>query len=569
MKFERVSLEKYGSIATREIDLASMPGLVIIYGPNEAGKSTLLSAICDLLYGVPHTSPHGAIFGNNLLQIGATLRLADGSALSLRRKKGRTAGALVDGAGVPVSAERLDMLLAGTDRDRFTSLFGLNHASLRQGGQELLAADGEIGRLIVEAGGGLRALVDALKELEAEADTLFSATRSSKRRFYPALDAFQTADKAVKQATMTREAFVKATKAAQAASASLKALRQEQSSARELISRQGRLVRVAPQLRLLADADVALLEYLDIEDLPDGLAVEIKTTVAALLTEQTSHASAELSNKALQEQLDALVISADIVSAADEIDAAEALAVHVEKSLLDLPNRITERAESQARLNRLRASIGATPDEDLEARAPTRTQIDAVQSLAAKAITIQSDLTSTKDRLKETSEHLKGLRARQTEREAKGYNKPSPVSAADLGRIPTLAREIETKSKAVVESEKTLQAKVTSLGLGTIDGLSDVPWPGLPAVQREIDKATKATTEMGVARAAQTAAKTRGDRAAARIEKLSVGSEPPTPLAVGSARTARDEAWTVMRPPACRGGALTAGRCPGREDEAR
>lgn len=62
---------------SREVDLASKPGLIIVYGPNEAGKSTLLNAIRDLLYGVPHTSPHGAVFGNDKIRISATLRLSN------------------------------------------------------------------------------------------------------------------------------------------------------------------------------------------------------------------------------------------------------------------------------------------------------------------------------------------------------------------------------------------------------------------------------------------------------------------------------------------------------------
>jgi hypothetical protein len=69
-------------------------------------------------------------------------------------------------------------------RERFCSLFGLDHNSLRSGGERLLDADGDIGRLIVEAGGGLRALVDVIGKMALDADSLFATTRAGHRQFY-------------------------------------------------------------------------------------------------------------------------------------------------------------------------------------------------------------------------------------------------------------------------------------------------------------------------------------------------------------------------------------------------
>jgi uncharacterized protein YhaN len=547
MKFERLSLEKYGAIATRNVDLSGLPGLVIIFGPNEAGKSTLLSAISDLLYGVPHTSGYGAVFGNSEIQLGATLRLADGTALSLRRRKGRTASALLDENGTPVSTGRMDALLGGTDRDRFTSLFGLNHASLRRGGEELLAADGEIGRLIVEAGGGLRALVSALKDLETEADSLFSLTRSSKRRFYPALEAFQEADKAVKAATTTREAFIKAQKAAATASQRLSDLRAAQVVARESHHRFSRLLRVAPSLRLLDEVDPELAGFVDIDALPDTLAAAITKALAARQTEQAAHAGAELSYGALQEQLEKLVISKDVIGAADHIEAVETLAIHVEKARLDRPNREMELAESLARLRVLRASIGAAEGEDLERRAPARADIAAVQSLAEKALRLQSDQVRVTNQLKEVVAALSMLGERQLERETAGYNKPAPVSGSDLSRMPSLAREIETKKQALIDATVTAEARAATLGLGAFDSLVYDPWPSLAVVQNQLNRTIAFDVEALHAKDSYTTGASRAKRAKDRIARLTKGAEPPTPSAVTAARTLRDDAWRDIR----------------------
>ena len=546
MKFEHISLEKYGAIAAREIDLANKAGLVIIFGPNEAGKSTLLCAISDLLYGVPHLSPHGAIFGNNRMRINATLRLADGSALTLRRKKGRPPGDLVDGNDAPVPTAQMEAILAGTDRDRFSALFGLDHVSLREGGQKLLASDGEIGRLIVEAGGGLRALVTALTNLEKEAGELFSPTRSNKRKFYTALDTFQAAEKDVKQATTTREAFLKSQKAAFAAAASLATLRGQQVSTRESINRLARLKRTAPQLQLIAQQETELDAFADIEALADGLAAEIMTALATRKVELVTLAKADETVTGLQGELDKLSIAGEIVNAAAEIDAVETLALYVEKARLYLPNRRSDLAESNSQLASLRAHLGLAADQEVEQRAPSRPVIDEVQSLASDAITLRSTLASANDQLAECKESLHAIRQRQTERDTKGFDKPAPVLASELVRLPSLAQDLSFKGRQVADKQTAIDREAQALGLRAAE-LAISLWPSVSQVKSELDHAAAIDVELRQADVAHKAAANRSERAVKRLSQLVTGTQLPTPAAVTDARSERDHVWQDIR----------------------
>jgi uncharacterized protein YhaN len=546
MKFERITLEKYGAVSAREIDLANTAGLVVIYGSNEAGKSTLLCAIRDLLFGVPHTSPHGAIFGNNQMRIAATLRLADGSELALRRKKGRSPGDLVDENNIQIPAGQMEAILSGMDRDRFGALFGLDHVSLRDGGQKLLASDGEIGRLIVEAGGGLRALVTAMAELEEEADRLFSLNKSAKRRFYPALDGFQAADRQVKQATTTREAFLKAHKAAQAASSNLEALRDGQRGARETINRLTRTRRTAPQFQLMAQTEEALTEFSDIEGLSDGLAIEVPQALAARTDALNSLAISEQAVSGLQSELDKLVIASDIVEAAEEITAAEALAIHVEKARLDLPNRLTDLAESQSQLAKLRAHLGFGEDVDLQGRAPGRSVIEEVQTLASRDIALQSSLQSAKDQLADCQDSLHVLREMQSGREARGFDKPAPVSATDLVRLPALARDLDLQGKQFADKHLSVRQEAEKLGLDPVE-FSGGFWPSVVEVDRERERQAGLKAELRQARGAHTAAEKRSGQAVKRIAELAKGTPPPTPAAIAEARSSRDTVWQDIR----------------------
>ena len=67
MRFRRLSLDAYGPFTGTTLDLsgATGNGLHLIYGPNEAGKSSALRAIRDLLFGMPaQTQREGGSHGD-------------------------------------------------------------------------------------------------------------------------------------------------------------------------------------------------------------------------------------------------------------------------------------------------------------------------------------------------------------------------------------------------------------------------------------------------------------------------------------------------------------------------
>ena len=49
MKFTKVSIDGYGRFKDRDVELN--PGLQVVAGPNEQGKSTLRHFMGDMLYG--------------------------------------------------------------------------------------------------------------------------------------------------------------------------------------------------------------------------------------------------------------------------------------------------------------------------------------------------------------------------------------------------------------------------------------------------------------------------------------------------------------------------------------
>ena len=119
MRIETLTLERYGRFQDFSLDLSgSHPCLHIIHGANEAGKSTALSAICDLLFGIGARTPYGFAHGYDSLRIGATLSTAAGQSLTLWRRKGNR-NTLLDASGAALPDDILAPFRGGLGREDF------------------------------------------------------------------------------------------------------------------------------------------------------------------------------------------------------------------------------------------------------------------------------------------------------------------------------------------------------------------------------------------------------------------------------------------------------------------
>ena len=89
MKINRMHLIAYGPFSDTTLDLADRrANFHLVYGPNEAGKSSALRALRSLFFGIPLRTPDSFRHPHPKLRIGAELIRSDGEALSFIRRKG-------------------------------------------------------------------------------------------------------------------------------------------------------------------------------------------------------------------------------------------------------------------------------------------------------------------------------------------------------------------------------------------------------------------------------------------------------------------------------------------------
>lgn len=174
MKLKTIHIYGYGKFVDFRID--DLTQLQLIFGENEAGKSTIMSFIHSVLFGFPQRQHselryepkfHSAYGGQIIIE---SSRYGE---VMIERIKGKSSGdvtvKLAD--GTIGNDELLEKLLAGMDKWMYQSIFSFNLEGL----QEVQRLKGEaIGRYLLAAGTvGTDLLVNEEERLQKEAEQLF------------------------------------------------------------------------------------------------------------------------------------------------------------------------------------------------------------------------------------------------------------------------------------------------------------------------------------------------------------------------------------------------------------
>jgi uncharacterized protein YhaN len=343
MRLRRLDLTRYGKFTDHVIDFgahtAGQPDLHLVYGPNEAGKSTALSAYLDLLYGIEPRSNYNFLHAYQAMRIGVALEIA-GKCLELVRIK-RPQNSLLDADGQVVGEPVIQAPLGGIDRESYRARFSLDDDTLEAGGDAILQSQGDLGQALFSASAGLADLSRTLASLREEADQFYrphgratelAELKAAVARLKQERDALDTV--ATKYAALVESRD-------NAARLYADALRERATLQAEMNHVQ-RLLSALPRLASLRALRAELLPLAGLPDAPGGWAAELpalrdeETTLATLL--QT--ADQDIAGRT--DELNAIVIDAAALGVAEKVDAwadARARAITAGK---DIPERQLE-----------------------------------------------------------------------------------------------------------------------------------------------------------------------------------------------------------------------------------
>jgi uncharacterized protein YhaN len=543
MRIDQLGLIRYGHFTDETLDLpppeGGQPDLHVIFGPNEAGKSTLFSAWLDLLFGMPLQTPYNFLHENRTLRIEAQISAGD-TRHNLARLKGRT-NTLRDAATDDTLPEStISALLGGLDRAAYSTMFSLDDATLEEGGESILASKGELGEILFSASAGLAELSDTLRGLSEENAAWFRPNArkfqlaEQKARLAELTEARKAADLPVSDWRRLREALAQAEAAYHDANN-----RRAETQARSDALR--RDLDALPRLARLTRAEAAQTAL----PAPDPLPADWSGIVTRARREEAEIAALQQAAKQAQAQAQqaraALPQDAAARALVPEVEGLEPRFGAIAKEQSDLPRRRAELAELDAQMARALAALGRP---DLTARAaalpaPTRARLGA---LVEDAPVLHAALTAAR------SEHA---RAQEALRDAPDT---PPLDPQVLDRLAPMLADLRRAdlSRALAQARAARDGAQASYAaqmaqLAPFDGphaallALDLPGPdSLRTLARARDDAAQAT------RAAQTEHQRLTDTLEQMLAEFGTDlpDSAPDPTAT---RADRDAAWTRHR----------------------
>ncbi len=341
MRIELIDLLRYGNFTDRPIALPKAAcDIHVIVGPNEAGKSTLRSAVVDLLYGFPRSPPQAFLHPPNELRLGATIEHGD-DRLEFHRTKGlkNTVRSLTD---EPLPEGTLAPFLGPTDRGFFEQMFGLDRERLVAGGHSILTSGSDVGRILFAAASGIEGVSSVLAALNAEADTLWSPRRSKDRAFYRALDAFESAAAELKAATVRSKDWSEKQVAVTGLDEALAGAHNAYTALQAQRNTLERVRRVAPYLATLSTKHQALADLGAVPDLPASAAQTLLETEKAIALHEAAQSSQSKLQAEAAATLAAIRVDDAVLALAPEIRALDELRLQLRAHEGDIVRREAE-----------------------------------------------------------------------------------------------------------------------------------------------------------------------------------------------------------------------------------
>jgi uncharacterized protein YhaN len=552
MRIDRLDLERYGHFTDHQLDFSGDGvRLHIVHGANEAGKSTALSAICDLLFGVPERTRLGFRHGNNALRIGAVLRQPDGSVLEVKRRKGRQNTLLAADGSTALGDGTLAPLLGGIDRAQFERLFGLDHARLRAGGEAMLAAGGDLARTLFQAGSGLTGIADIMAGLQTDADRLGSPhKRQGSKPLYEALDAHQAATARMRNEATKAEAWEAAERRLADARTTLSDLQKELEKAQRAQSRLERIRRVRP---LLARLDTLAAERAELgtgPDLPADLAQRWNAAQTRLLQAERHRQQAaqqlEMAVQALNDAGDA----PRLPELAGDIESLFQRAGSVEKAKADRPRRQRELDMADERLSLLATRLGRhdAPDK-LEQAQPGRVLAARIREKAATHGRLDGarDAAAKREMLAERS--LSDLADLTDDTDAAGDPLAAEAALAAALRLGEVEKRLDEAQRETENRAADLAEALARLGrfTGTAEALARLPLPDIAEIESWATRLGELAQRCSKQQEALAQAEADERKHRATLAELAADGEVPTLAAIEDARRLRDGAWQAIR----------------------
>ncbi len=541
-------LPRFGPFTDLKLDFSGLErGVHIVFGPNEAGKSTTLSALEALFFRFPQRTAFDFLHQKKELRVGARLGYGAGQELAFFRKRGKKL-TLLDTDGQPLDESLLESAMPGVDRELFASMFGLSHEALQQGGHAILAGEGNLAQSLFGAGVGSD-MHSLLKRLSGRAEKLFMP-RASKPQINAALSQFGKARKRVSELRLSARKWDEEEGSFQELLESLQSKDTEVRAARRELARLERVRRNKPKLARHQTVGARLAALATTPLLPEDAAEQLKGAQRSLRDTRPALAGKQAKLGKIVAQLASL--SAPEALAEDQERLRELglrLGAHM-KADRDRPVLMRGLLDAKDAMKRLLAELGVETSvdaaENLRVPGALKARIaklgKALTGLESRRESLTGELASLRQRKQALESTLAGRRSEDDGKALAGTLK----IVSDEGPIEKQSAEARSKRdrlRSKLERQRAALGRVA----GTAEDIARLALPNEETVRRFERSRDRLETEHEKLGRQLEEAQREKNRLEAELKAHERAGEVVTENDLRRARERREQLWKQLR----------------------
>jgi uncharacterized protein YhaN len=559
MRIHELNLIRYGKFTDRCVAFPrSERDIHLIVGPNEAGKSTVRSAIGDWLFGIPMRTPLAFLHPMPELRIGGVIDKSAGSqetatSLEFERSKGnKNTLWTADDKSIPDAA--LTQWLGGLDASAFNRMYALDHTTLVEGGAGILSASDDLGRMLFQSASGIEHLGRVLQRLQNEADALWGPRKSNSREYYVALEAFEKAHDDLKKATLRTRDWKSQHEALIECEQALNTAKQRHVETRSQISRLQRIRRVQPLLLSLDTAQEALsqiMAYGTVPLLPEDAADTLRDANQALALAQADIQRHQLAITEAHAALETIHVDHPLLSLATDINDLNERRLQYRAHRTDIIKRQEEMRLEWQRAQEKATGLSwacATIDE-MTQRLPAQSIRSRLNRLLKSRGSLINQRQSAEDNLSKRQQEIVALQEALQGLGTDGVSaklQHAVDHALKLGDYAASLDDFETRLQRLQDEE---DAALSAMGKWRLppDSLAAMAAPDLAIVQSLLNDQRADQAEEKALRSAIAAKNAECERAKLELEQLVSTFQPVSAEQVTEARENRDSRWRAIK----------------------
>lgn len=572
MRIRQLLIAAYGPFLDCALDWQGAP-LQIVFGSNEAGKSSALRALGDWRFGFPRRTSDNFRHANSQLMVAAQCATEDDEWVVLARYKrdkeslwaspltadseetARVWTALSsDTDSAPQwlrPAPEFDLTLAGAlARGEYETMYGLDHARLRAGGEALIRGEGELGNALFAASAGAGSVQQILTGLEGAAGEWFKP-RATTAPVNLARKSYLDSKRRVRDVEL-RPAEWRSLKQVQTAAAEqLDLAERDFEDARRRHVELSLLRSLAPQLARFDELSVERDTLRDLPRLPSD-ASQLRISAQTELEQARAGASRALEElEQLDNLLEELDVDEELLAAATPVERLRAELDAVARERQSITSRTLELETCSTELTQLfegmtraagqtRRTLPGLGDADEAALLQHLDAVDTLEPDLRSFATRRAQLVSTRDAMA-----------------AEAATEAVEVSAADSTDVPALraalrdaagfdATPLHVLTRRLAELRAQLARTYVELGVSGLDSIRAARPLSATRIEQELERRREGSVLEQQHRADLERIASDIADVEARVMSLEAAGDIPTLEGLREARANREQAWAHL-----------------------